>query len=233
MDAPIWAEMVSTLNLFRALSAEGLAAACAVMRVDKVARNCLIVEQGEPAKRAYALGAGSVRIAQTGEDGGQAIIRFIAPGEMFGTVPLFTDHRFPADAIAAEPSVVLSWSERDLRRLIGDHPAIALNLITIMGTRLAELQERVRELATQRIEQRIAQAVLRLASQAGQDRLDGVKIEFPLRRKDLADYAGTTLHSASRTLAAWEKAGLLTSRDLHLTIHHIAELRRIAEPSAV
>jgi len=232
MDAPIWAEMVGTLNLFRALSAEGLAAACAVMRVDKVARNCLIVEQGEPAKRAYALGAGSVRIAQTGEDGGQAIIRFIAPGEMFGTVPLFTDHRFPADAIAAEPSVVLSWSERDLRQLIGDHPAIALNLITIMGTRLAELQERVRELATQRIEQRIAQAVLRLASQAGQDRLDGVKIEFPLRRKDLADYAGTTLHSASRTLAAWEKAGLLTSRDLHLTIHHIAELRRIAEPSA-
>lgn len=233
MDAPIWAEMVGTLNLFRALSAEGLAAACAVMRVDKVARNCLIVEQGEPAKRAYALGAGSVRIAQTGEDGGQAIIRFIAPGEMFGTVPLFTDHRFPADAIAAEPSVVLSWSERDLRQLIGDHPAIALNLITIMGTRLAELQERVRELATQRIEQRIAQAVLRLASQAGQDRLDGVKIEFPLRRKDLADYAGTTLHSASRTLAAWEKAGLLTSRDLHLTIHHIAELRRIAEPPAV
>ena len=232
MDAPIWAEMVGTLNLFRALSAEGLAAACAVMRVDKVARNCLIVEQGEPAKRAYALGAGSVRIAQTGEDGGQAIIRFIAPGEMFGTVPLFTDHRFPADAIAAEPSVVLSWSERDLRQLIGDHPAIALNLITIMGTRLAELQERVRELATQRIEQRIAQAVLRLASQAGQDRLDGVKIELPLRRKDLADYAGTTLHSASRTLAAWEKAGLLTSRDLHLTIHHIAELRRLAEPPA-
>ncbi len=232
MDAQAWAKMVDALDLFRALGADALADACAVMRVDKVARNCLIVEQGEPAKRAYALGAGSVRIAQTGEDGGQAIIRFIAPGEMFGTVPLFTDHRFPADAIAAEESVVLSWSEQDLRTLIGAHPAIALNLITIMGMRLAELQERVRELATQRIEQRIAQAVLRLASQAGEDRLDGVKIEFPLRRKDLADYAGTTLHSASRTLAAWEKAGLLTSRDLHLTIHHIGHLRRIAEPSA-
>jgi CRP-like cAMP-binding protein len=223
--------MVGALDLFRALSTDALADACAVMRIDKVARNALIVEQGEPARRAYALGAGSVRIAQTGEDGGQAIIRFIGPGEMFGTVPLFTDHRFPADAIAAEESLVLSWSEHDLLALIGAHPTIAINLITILGTRLAELQERVRELATQRIEQRIAQALLRLASQAGQDRLDGVKIEFPLRRKDLADYAGTTLHSASRMLAAWEKAGLLTSRNLHLTIHNIADLRRIAESS--
>ena len=126
-------------------------------------------------------------------------------------------------------SLVLSWSERDLRALIGAHPAIAINLIGTLGARLAELQERVRELATQRIEQRIAQALLRLASQAGQDRRDGVKIGFPLRRRDLADYAGTTLHSVSRTLAAWEKAGLLTSRDLRLTIHHVAELRRIAD----
>lgn len=229
MDAPRWAEMVATLDLFHALSAEALAAACAAVRVDEVPRHHLILEQGEAAQRAYALGAGSVRIAQTGEDGGQAIIRFVAPGEMFGAVPLFTDHRFPADAIAAEDSLVLSWSERDLRALIGAHPAIAINLISILGMRLAELQERVRELATQRIEQRIAQALLRLASQAGQDRRDGVKIAFPLRRRDLADYAGTTLHSVSRTLAAWEKAGLLTSRDLRLTIHHVAELRRIAE----
>ena len=232
MDAQSWTRLVGTLDLFHALCDDALAAACAVMRVDKVARNGLIVEQGEPAARAYALGAGSVRIAQTGEDGGQAIIRFIAPGEMFGAVPLFTDHRFPADAIAAEDSLVLSWSERDLRALIGAHPAIAINLITIMGTRLAELQERVRELATQRIEQRIeqriAQAVLRLASQAGQDTRDGVKIEFPLRRKDLADYAGTTLHTASRTLAAWEKAGLLTSHDRRLTVHDIVDIRRIA-----
>jgi len=227
-DAAAWTARVGALDLFRALSEEALVAACGVMRVEQVAKDRLIFEQGEAAQRAYALCAGSVRIAQTGEDGGQAVMRFIAPGEMFGTVPLFTDHRFPADAIAIDDSLVLSWSERDLIALIGAHPAIAINLIGILGARLAELQERVRELATQRIEQRIAQAVLRLASQAGQDTRDGVKIEFPLRRKDLADYAGTTLHTASRTLAAWEKAGLLTSHDRRLTVHDIVDIRRIA-----
>ncbi|MBO9380878.1 cyclic nucleotide-binding domain-containing protein [Sphingomonas histidinilytica] len=61
------------------------------MQVDRVASGSVVFEQGERASRAFALGSGSIRISQTGQEGGQAIVRFIAPGEMFGTVPLFTD----------------------------------------------------------------------------------------------------------------------------------------------
>jgi CRP-like cAMP-binding protein len=83
-----------------------------------------------------------------------------------------------------------------------------MNVIRIIGTRLKDVQERVRELSTQRVEQRVARAVLRLARQAGHSTVDGTAIEFPLRRKDVADISGTTLHTASRILTAWEKAGL-------------------------
>jgi CRP-like cAMP-binding protein len=90
----------------------------------------------------------------------------------------------------------------------------------------------VRELATQRAERRVAHVVLRLARQAGHSTVDGTAIEFPLRRKDLADIAGTTLHTASRILTGWEKAGLLTSHNRHLTIRNTSEIRRIAEDAA-
>ena len=56
-------------------------------------------------------------------------------------------------------------------------------------------------------------------------------IEIPLRRKDVADISGTTLHSASRILTAWEKAGLLVSRNQHLTIRKPSEIQRIADDS--
>ena len=59
-----------------------------------------------------------------------------------------------------------------------------------------------------------------------------VRIAFPLRRKDIADIAGTTLHTASRTLAEWDRRRLLVSRNQHLTIVSEAELRRIAERTA-
>jgi CRP-like cAMP-binding protein len=57
----------------------------------------------------------------------------------------------------------------------------------------------------------------------------GTAITFPLRRKDVADIAGTTLHTASRILTGWEKAGLLITRHRHLTIRHPSQLLRIAE----
>ena len=90
-------------------------------------------------------------------------------------------------------------------------------------------QERVREFATQSAERRVAHTVLRLAHQAGHSTIDGTAIDFPLRRKDVADIAGTTLHTASRILTAWEKAGLLVSHNQHLTIRQPAQILRIAE----
>lgn len=147
---------------------------------------------------------------------------------MFGLVPLFTDHQLPADAVVAEDSSVLSWSEADLKRLIERFPRIAGNVIGVLGRRLGVLQERTRELTTLHAEQRIACAVLRLSAQVGRDTFEGRTIGFPLRRKDVAQLSGTTLHTASRTLAAWETAGLLTSRKGCLTIRNLEALRRVA-----
>ncbi|PKP95895.1 MAG: cyclic nucleotide-binding protein, partial [Alphaproteobacteria bacterium HGW-Alphaproteobacteria-13] len=57
----------------------------------------------------------------------------------------------------------------------------------------------------------------------------GIRIDFPLRRKDIADIAGTTLHTASRILAGWERRGLLVSHNQHLMLPAPKELGRIAE----
>lgn len=90
----------------------------------------------------------------------------------------------------------------------------------------------MRELATQEARRRVAHAVLRFARQAGRDTAEGTEITFPLRRKDVADIAGTTLHTVSRILTAWEKAGVLTTRKQHLTIRQPSKIVRIAEDVA-
>ncbi|MGH6818359.1 MAG: Crp/Fnr family transcriptional regulator, partial [Methylovirgula sp.] len=147
------------------------------------------------------------------------------------TVALFTDGRYPADAVTLAETLEASWSEAELLELMGRHPQIAINVIRIIGKRLQEVQERVRELATQRAERRVAHAVLRLAEQAGHRTGDGTAIEFPLRRRDLADISGTTLHTVSRILTAWAKAGLLVTRNRRLTIRKPSKILKIAEDS--
>lgn|SRR5579871_1970179 len=228
-DASIAPRALAAMELFRELPAAALDAVAAAARVRQFPKDFLIFSQGDEGARAHAVIEGGVRIAQSGSDGAQAVMRFIGPGEMFGTVALFTDGRYPADAITVSETLEASWSEAELRELIARYPQIAINVIRIIGMRLQDVQNRVRELATQRAERRVAYALLRLANQAGLGTAEGMTIRFPLRRKDVADISGTTLHTASRILTAWEKAGLLVTRNQRLTIRHPAELLRIAE----
>ncbi|HWV95776.1 MAG TPA: Crp/Fnr family transcriptional regulator [Xanthobacteraceae bacterium] len=217
------------LELLSGLTADALEAAGAEARFRRISRNTRIFNQGDMEVRAHALLDGAVRILQSGSDGEEVVVRFITAGEMFGAVALFTDHRYPADAETLRDSLEVSWSETALAGLMERHPQIAINMIRIVGRRLQEAQERIRELATQRVEQRIAHALLRLSRRAGRTTSAGVEIDLPLRRKDIADICGTTLHSASRILTPWEKAGWLVTRDQRLTIREIAKIRWVAE----
>lgn len=217
------------MELFRGLSGAALDTVLATARVRRLPKDLCVFNQGDDGVRAHAVIEGSVRIAQSGSDGAHVVIRFIGPGEMFGTVALFTDGRYPADAIASSETLEASWSKAELLELMARYPQISINVIQVIGKRLQEVQDRVRELATQRAERRVAHAVLRLARQAGHSTADGMAIEFSLRRKDVADISGTTLHTASRILTAWEKAGLLITNNQRLTIRQPAELLRIAE----
>lgn len=228
-ESPLAPRALAGLELFQGLPGAALETVAPLARARRLPKDLRIFSQGDERVRAHAVIEGGVRIAQSGSDGAQVVIRFVGPGEMFGTVALFTDGRYPADAITLSETLEASWSEAELFELMARYPQIAVNLIRIIGKRLQDVQNRVRELATQRAERRVAHAVLRLARQAGHSTIDGTAIKFPLRRRDVADVSGTTLHTASRILTAWEKAGLLVTNNQHLTIRQPTELLRIAE----
>jgi CRP-like cAMP-binding protein len=222
-------QSLAAADLFQGLPLSVLEIVAGAARARRVRPGTRIFNQGDEGVRAHAVIEGGVRISQSGSDGAQVVVRFIGPGETFGTVALFTDHRYPADATALAETVEASWSEPQLLDLMTGHPQIAINAIRIIGGRLQEMQNRTRELATQRAERRVANALMRLSQQYGRRTSAWTVIHLPLGRKDVADVAGTTLHTASRILTGWERAGLLVSHRRRLTIRDPSELLRIAE----
>jgi CRP/FNR family transcriptional regulator, nitrogen oxide reductase regulator len=222
-------EVLASIELFLGLSPAALADGMASARLHELAKGSRIFDQGERAERGYALIDGCVRIAQSGSDGAQVVMRFIGPGETFGTVALFTDRYYPAEAVTLTDSLGISWSEAALLGLIERHPALAINLVKMVGRRLQETQDRLRELATLRVERRVAHALLRLAEQAGEGTASGTRIDFRLTRKHVAEISGTTLHTASRILTAWEKAGWIVTYRQRVTLCNSCEIRRIAQ----
>lgn len=83
-------------------------------------------------------------------------------------------------------------------------------------------------MASIRVEQRIAHALLRLLGQAGQRSGEATEIAFPVTRQDVAEMASTTLHTVSRTLHAWEEAGILSGGRRRIVVRDAQALARIA-----
>jgi CRP-like cAMP-binding protein len=79
----------------------------------------------------------------------------------------------------------------------------------LMHGYISELQERQKALVTDRVEQRVARILLKLAAQSGKKIDEGVLIDLPITRQDIAEMSGTTLFTVSRTLNEWERGGLL------------------------
>jgi CRP-like cAMP-binding protein len=114
------------------------------------------------------------------------------------------------------------------------HSRLALNGLRLVAGRFQDLQDRYRELSTERVERRIARVLLRLARQTGQRTERGVLIDLPLSRQDLGEMTGTTLYTVSRTLSGWEQQGLIETGRERIVIRNPHSLVSIAEdlPSA-
>lgn len=228
MARPIDERLLAGARLFAGLGAEELRRIAGMAhRVTRPAGAEFFAE-ADPATAFFVLVEGRVRIAQVTAEGHQVTLRYIAPGQVFGAVPLFAGGPWPATALAVVDSSALRWSREETRRLAAEHPVILENALAIVGARVREMQDRYRELATERVERRLARAILDLASApiAG---AAGAEIDFPISRQDIAELTGTTLHTVSRILSAWEQQGIVESQRLHVRILRPENVRAIAE----
>jgi len=204
-------EVLSQCPLFAGLGQEQLHDALGRGSVRQVARKDYFFRQGEPAVALYVLQTGRVKLTKLSLDGQQVILRMLAPGDMFGGVMALGDREYPAGAEALTAASAVCWSRDALEDLFGRLPGLARNALGMLAERMAEMQERFRELATERVGQRVARALVRLVRQAGKRVEGGVLIDLPLSREDLAAISGTTLFTVSRLLSEWESRGLVAT----------------------
>lgn len=216
-------------EMFAGLSDAQLATVLGAGRVRRLPAGTVVFAQGDPGATCHSLLHGRVKVVQTRPDGGQHVIRFIGPGEMYGTVAALMGRPFPADAVAVVESLEVFWTVEAMRALMAAHPDIGLRATAGAGERLMELQNRVGELSAERVEQRIARALVRLVRQAGRRTDEGVEIDFPITRQELAEMSGSTLHTASRTLSAWEDKGIVKSGRRRIVVVQPHALIALAE----
>jgi CRP-like cAMP-binding protein len=185
--------------------------------------------QGAESDRFFLLLHGHLRVEKTTSQGQQSIVRYVSAGELFGVAQAMNLTHYPATAVAAVDSIALAWPSSSWHQLIAKYPSLASSALQTVGSRLQDTQARVMEISNEQVEQRVAHALLRLAKQAGRKVDAGVEIDFPISRQDIAEMIGTTLHTVSRILSAWESEGLVVGGRQRIVLRDPHRLHGLAE----
>jgi len=197
--------------LFNGLSDDGLTAVYQSAKIRKVKAGEFFFHEGEPAETFFVLLSGLARLLQTTPDGKQVIIHLCTPGHGMAIIAALSPMNNPTSAEAVKDSTVYVWDKQTIRQLVEQYSIIAINGMELLAKRFHEMQDRYREIATERVEQRVARTLLRLAEQDGLESASGIKIDMPLTRLDIAQMTGTTLYTVSRILSKWEQVRLVNT----------------------
>ncbi len=196
-------------HLFQNLDSGTLADIMQTATRRKYASGSFIFYQEDPANTFFILLQGNVRMSQITPEGHQVIVHFFGPGQGVGIIATLGQFAYPLTAEAVEDCLLLVWDSKLMNQLMEKHPRLAINAAHMLAVRFKELQDRYRELATERVERRIARTLLRLTKQLGKKVEGGILINMPLSRRDLAEMTGTTLYTVSRIVSKWEQDGLV------------------------
>jgi CRP/FNR family transcriptional regulator, nitrogen oxide reductase regulator len=192
-------------------------------------RGEVLFREGEPAAALYVVESGRVKLTQVTAGGQEVILRYLAPGDAFAAVALFDRSTYPVTARATERTRLRAWPREVLREVVREHPRFEGNLLRVVSSHTRDALARMRELATEPVPQRLARTLLRLAGQVGRREADGSIVVERITQQELAEIAGTSLYTVSRTLAGWQEKGIAEAARQRFRIRDAQRLGRVAE----
>ena len=169
----------------------------------------------------YLVAEGRIKILKHSSLGKEFIIAFFSSGEMFGEVAVFENKPYPASAQAVTETKVLGIKREDLLSFLAHRPEVSLRIINVLGGRLREAQSRLRDLAGERVEQRLARTLLMLSSKLG--------TTLPFTRQEIADMAGTTTETAIRFMSQLKDREIVRSSRGKTVILDMTKLKLLSE----
>lgn len=217
---------IQDLKGFRTLSPTDRAAIAAATHELRVTAGKVLFGEGQTADSLWAVKEGLVHIVKSGPDGREIVLEVIPPGQLFGAVVALQNRPYPASAVAAADSVVWRLPASLARELCQKHPTLRSTILDQVTTRLRDAHERLRSVALERVEQRLARLLLSLAEKIGETK--GSVTVLNVTRQELADMIGTTVETTIRITSKWQQTGLVSSSRHQVGLVDAAALRRIA-----
>jgi CRP-like cAMP-binding protein len=186
----------------------------------------VVFREGDESSTCYIVRVGRARAIREHPDGRSITLANFGPGDIFGELAMFDDERRSATIEAVDDTEAVAILAADMKRLLHQHPDIAVKLISALGARLRETNERLARQSFQTVQSRVAAVLAGLVAQARPEGVNDGDVLIASTQAELAQLAGSSRESASRFLAVLERAGIITQGRGKLVVHDPTALER-------
>lgn len=173
--------------------------------------------EGTPVNGLFFIHQGKAKILKTGIYGKEQILRLAKESETIGHRGFGTKEKYAISAIALEDSVLCNFSNETMEKLLNKIPKLTYELMLFYAQELNNSETKVKTLAQMTVREKLIDTLLFIYRKFGTNHKGGLNIL--LSRKELADYSGTTVEQAIRTISSLKSEGLISCSGKHIIIN--------------
>jgi len=201
--------MLSLVPIFSELDDSALEKIASRMQKRTYPKDKIILMEEDEGDTFFVLDKGSVKITRISEDGREIILSILHEGDFFGEMTIFDGEARSANVVSLEETEVFILRRPDFLEILKQYPQISIHLLQELAGRLRKSDALIESLSLGDAEKRIGLTLLRIAEDQGIYKSGDVHIEKLPYQQDIANMAGTSRETVSRTLKLFEDRGII------------------------
>ncbi len=211
-------ELLRLVPIFSDLDEDTLSKLSNIGSQKSYPKESLILTENDSGTALYIIIEGKVKISRRSSDGKEVILSILGDSDFFGEMSVIDGQARSANVSAMEDSVLLIIQRSEFLELLHSHPEVAIALLQELTQRLRVADIKIKALSLKDSDGKVATVILQLAEDMGRIKNGVVEIEKLPFQHDLANMAGTSRETISRTLSSFEKKGLIEHEGSSLRI---------------
>jgi CRP-like cAMP-binding protein len=181
-------------------------------------KDSVVLFEHETGSALFVIVEGKVKISRVSDDGREVILTILNESDFFGEMAIIDGLSRSANVTAMEDSELFIIQRNDFIALLQTHPEISISLLKELTARMRSADLKIKSLSLKDAEGKVASVILQLADDIGKIKNGTVEIDKLPLQHDLANMAGTSRETISRTLHSLVKKELIELKGSKLKI---------------
>jgi CRP-like cAMP-binding protein len=193
----------------------------------KFEKDAVILLENETGSALFVIVCGKVKVSRNSDDGREVILTILSDSDFFGEMAILDGQNRSANVTAIEETELFIIQRSDFLDLLYNHPEVSISLLQELTKRLRGADMKIKSLSLKDAEGKVATVILQLADDIGKIKQGVVEIDKLPFQHDLANMAGTSRETISRTLHTFAKKGLIELEGTKLRIINYAKFKEM------